>query len=153
MGAWGAANGIGQAVGPPIGGLVADAFGWRAIFGALVPVTIGVLVLDPAGRPPGQRPQHPDRRRGRRHAHRRRGAADDRRDRRPAARRPGWLPVVGVVLGVASLVGFVVAGLRSAAPFIDPRLLVEIRWLRSATGVFVQQTTPRAPCWWRCRCT
>src|SRR6478672_955682 len=41
MGAWGAANGIGQAVGPPIGGLVADAFGWRAIFGALVPVTIG----------------------------------------------------------------------------------------------------------------
>ena len=45
MGAWGAANGIGQAIGPPVGGLVADAFGWRAIFGALIPVTIGVLIL------------------------------------------------------------------------------------------------------------
>ena len=45
MGAWGAANGIGQAIGPPVGGFIADAFGWRAIFGALIPVTIGVLVL------------------------------------------------------------------------------------------------------------
>ena len=31
--------------------------------------------------------------------------------------------------------------MRRAAPFIDPRLLVEIRWLRSATGVFVQQSS------------
>ena len=45
MGAWGAANGIGQAVGPPIGGFVAGAFGWRAIFGALIPLTVAVLVL------------------------------------------------------------------------------------------------------------
>ena len=41
MGAWGAANGIGQAIGPPVGGFMADAFGWRAIFGALIPVTSG----------------------------------------------------------------------------------------------------------------
>jgi MFS family permease len=54
---------------------------------------------------------------------------------------PAWLPALGVVLGLASLAGFVVAGLRRTAPFIDPRLLVEIRWLRSATGVFVQQST------------
>jgi len=43
------------------------------------------------------------------------------------------------VLGLVSLAGFVVSGVRRAAPFIDPRLLIEIRWLRSATGVFVQQ--------------
>lgn len=32
MGAWAAANGIGQAAGPPIGGIVSDLFGWRSIF-------------------------------------------------------------------------------------------------------------------------
>lgn len=38
MGAWAAANGIGQAIGPPVGGLVSDLLGWRAIF-----VTIGAF--------------------------------------------------------------------------------------------------------------
>jgi len=32
MGAWAAANGVGQAIGAPVGGLVSDAFGWRWIF-------------------------------------------------------------------------------------------------------------------------
>jgi MFS family permease len=141
MGAWGAANGIGQAIGPPVGGLVADAFGWRAIFGALIPVTVGVLVLTLRVVP-----------------------KDDGQDTRidwvgvsaltvgvallmtaaTAAPQPGiplWLPVAGAVLGLVSLVGFVVAGLKRAAPFIDPRLLVEMRWLRSATAVFVQQSS------------
>ena len=141
MGAWGAANGIGQAIGPPFGGLVADAFGWRAIFGALIPVTVGVLVLTLKVVP-----------------------KDDGQDTRidwvgvsaltvgvallmtaaTAAPQPGipvWLPVAGAVVGLASLVGFVVAGLKRAAPFIDPRLLVEMRWLRSATAVFVQQSS------------
>jgi EmrB/QacA subfamily drug resistance transporter len=141
MGAWGAANGVGQAIGPPLGGLVADAFGWRAIFGALVPVTVGVLILTLRVVP-----------------------RDDGHSARidwvglsaltvgvallmtaaTAAPQPGvpvWLPVAGVVLGLASLVGFVIAGLRRAAPFIDPRLLVETRWLRSAIAVFVQQSS------------
>jgi EmrB/QacA subfamily drug resistance transporter len=139
MGAWGAANGIGQAIGPPIGGLVADAFGWRAIFWGLVPLTLGVLVLTLRVVP--RYPGH-----------------DTRIDRVgagaltvgvallmtavTAAPQPGvplWLPIAGAALGVVSLVVFVVAGLRRPRPFIDPRLLVEIRWLRSATGVFVQQ--------------
>jgi MFS family permease len=45
LGAWGAANGIGQAVGPPVGGLLADAWGWRSIFWVLVPITVLVLGL------------------------------------------------------------------------------------------------------------
>jgi hypothetical protein len=36
---------------------------------------------------------------------------------------------------------FARTGLRRPAPFIDPRLLVEIRWPRSAVGVLVQQVT------------
>lgn len=139
MGAWGAANGIGQAVGPPIGGLVADAFGWRAIFGALVPVTVGVLILTLRVVP-----------RDAGHHSRIDGVGAGAltvgvallMTAATAAPQPGvpaWMPVAGAVLGVASLVVFVAAGLRRRDPFIDPRLLVEIRWLRSATGVFVQQ--------------
>ncbi len=141
MGAWGAANGIGQAIGPPVGGLVADAFGWRAVFGALIPVTVAVLILTLRVVP-------------------RDNGQDTRIDwvgvsaltvgvallmtAATAAPQPGipvWLPVAGAVLGLASLAGFVVAGLRRATPFIDPRLLLEIRWLRSASAVFVQQSS------------
>jgi MFS family permease len=141
MGAWGAANGIGQAIGPPVGGLVADAFGWRAIFGALIPVTVGVLILALRVVP-------------------RDSGHDTRIDwvgagaltigvallmtAATAAPQPGvpaWLPAAGAVLGLASLVGFVVAGLRRATSFIDPRLLVETRWLRSAGAVLVQQSS------------
>jgi MFS family permease len=139
MGVWGAANGIGQAIGPPVGGLMADAFGWRAIFGSLIPITVGVLILTLRVVP--------------------RDAGHDTRidwvgagtltigvallmTAATAAPQPGvpvWLPVLVGVLGLVSLAGFVVSGVRRAAPFIDPRLLIEIRWLRSATGVFVQQ--------------
>jgi len=54
---------------------------------------------------------------------------------------PGWLAAAGAVLGLGSLAFFVMTGLRRSDPFIDPRLLVEMRWLRSATGVFVQQSS------------
>ena len=141
MGAWGAANGIGQAIGPPVGGFIADAFGWRAIFGALIPVTIGVLVLTLRVVP----------RDGGQHARIDWVGAGSLTvgvallmTAVTAAPQPGvprWLPAVGCVLGLAALLVFVRSGLRRTNPFIDPRLLVEIRWLRSATGVFVQQCT------------
>jgi MFS family permease len=141
MGAWGAANGIGQAIGPPVGGFIADAFGWRAIFGALIPVTIGVLILTlrVVPRDSGQ------------HARIDWAGAGSLTigvallmTAVTAAPQPGvppWVPAVGAALGLAALVVFVLTGRRRAHPFIDPRLLVEIRWLRSATGVFVQQCT------------
>jgi EmrB/QacA subfamily drug resistance transporter len=141
MGTWGAANGVGQAIGPPIGGLVADAFGWRAIFAALAPLTVAVLVVTWRAMP-------------------RDPAVRTRIDgvgagsltvgvalvmtavtAAPQPGVPGWLAVAGVVLGLGSLVVFVVTGLRRSEPFIDPRLLVEMRWLRSAAGVFVQQSS------------
>ena len=43
MGAWAAANGIGQAIGPPTGGVVADLLGWRYIF-AILAVACAVVI-------------------------------------------------------------------------------------------------------------
>jgi MFS family permease len=43
MGAWAAANGVGQAIGPPTGGVVAELFGWRYIFGILAVVCALVI--------------------------------------------------------------------------------------------------------------
>lgn len=45
MAAWAAANGVGQAVGPPIGGLVSDVFGWRMIFVLVAAACVVVLIL------------------------------------------------------------------------------------------------------------
>lgn len=44
MAAWAAANGVGQAFGPPVGGLVSDALGWRMIF-VLVAVACAVVLV------------------------------------------------------------------------------------------------------------
>jgi EmrB/QacA subfamily drug resistance transporter len=141
MGAWGTANGIGQAVGPPVGGLLADAWGWRSIFWVLVPVTVAVLVLavsvvprDGGSRAPIDVPGVGSLTLGV-------AALMAAITVAPQGGVPGWVPLAGVALGVAALAAFVVSGLRRAQPFIDPRLLIEIRWLRSATGVFVQQVT------------
>jgi MFS family permease len=45
MAAWAAANGVGQAIGPPIGGVVSDVFGWRMIFVLAAAACLVVLVL------------------------------------------------------------------------------------------------------------
>jgi MFS family permease len=45
MAAWAAANGVGQAIGPPIGGLVSDAWGWRMIFVLVAIACLVVLLL------------------------------------------------------------------------------------------------------------
>lgn len=43
MGAWAAANGVGQAIGPPVGGVVSDTLGWRAMF-VLLAAMCAVLI-------------------------------------------------------------------------------------------------------------
>jgi EmrB/QacA subfamily drug resistance transporter len=141
MGAWGAANGIGQAVGPPIGGLVADAWGWRAIFAGLLPVTLGVLVL--AWRAVPRDAGTPVRVEWLGAGSLTLGVAAlmTAATAAPQDGVPAVWPIAGVVVGIVALTTFVVAGLRRREPFIDPRLLVEMRWLRSAAGVFVQQAT------------
>jgi EmrB/QacA subfamily drug resistance transporter len=141
MGAWGAANGIGQAVGPPIGGLLADALGWRWIFWLLVPVTVGVLVLAACVVPRDAGQRAPIDALGVGSLTFGVAALMAAVTVAPQDGVPLWVPLCALVLGVLALAGFVVSGLRRRRPFIDPRLLVEMRWLRSATGVFVQQVT------------
>ncbi|NYJ04077.1 MFS transporter [Petropleomorpha daqingensis] len=141
MGTWGAANGVGQAIGPPIGGLVADAFGWRAIFVGLAPLTVAVLVVTWRAMPrdPAVRARIDGLGSGSLTV----GVAllMSAITAAPQPGVPGWLAAAGVVLGLGSLAVFVLTSLRRSDPFIDPRLLVEVRWLRSATGVFVQQSS------------
>jgi MFS family permease len=59
MGVWAAVNGAAVALGPPIGGVLTDAFGWRSVFWADVPLVLVVLVLTirylPDVRPPRAR--------------------------------------------------------------------------------------------------
>lgn len=45
VGAWASVNGIGQAVGPSLGGLMADAWGWRWVFVPLIPCALIGLIL------------------------------------------------------------------------------------------------------------
>lgn len=40
VGAWAAVNGVGQAMGPSLGGLVSDLLGWRWVFAPLIPVAL-----------------------------------------------------------------------------------------------------------------
>jgi EmrB/QacA subfamily drug resistance transporter len=141
MGAWGAANGVGQAVGPPIGGLLADALGWRSIFWILAPVTVAVLVLALRVVPRDSGTRSRIDALGVGSLTLGVAALMGAATIAPQTGIPWWAPVAGLVAGVLGLTVFVVAGLRRRDPFIDPRLLVEMRWLRSATGVFVQQVT------------
>ena len=52
MGAWAAANGVGQAIGPPVGGLISDAVDWRAIFVLMAAFSAVVLVASSVLVPP-----------------------------------------------------------------------------------------------------
>ena len=133
MATWASAIGVGQAIGPPLGGLVADATGWRSIFVVHAVLTVA-LALVLARFVPHMRP------------------------RRPPMHVAGMAALIG---GVGSLVvaftwagqggplvleiALVLFGLgllalyhqlsrRSRQALVDPRLLVEARYLRSTVA-------------------
>ncbi len=138
MSAWAAANGVGQAVGPPLGGLLAGVSGWRAIFWVLAPVTVVVLVAtlrfvpDDRGR---VTPLHWP------------GAVAltaggallmTAATAVPQRAVPGWLDVALLVLGLLLVATFVAASRRAPHPLIRPALIIESRFLRSAVAAFAQ---------------
>ena len=138
MGAWAAANGVGQALGPPIGGVVADAVGWRPLFVLMAVasvVTLG-LVAGAVPRVPGVR---------------------QRFDLMGAslistgmalllvALTTVSLPAVGprvtasaAAVGLILLATFVLVSSRNPASMLPAHLLLETRFLRSCVAAFVQ---------------
>lgn len=135
---WAAANGFGQAVGPPLGGLIAGWLSWRWIFMPTIALSVVAWTLALAAIP------------------------RDRRVRAPVDWRGGALLTggAGMVIAAASLVpqfgvgspivvalagsGVVLLAVfgrgitRRPLPFVDPALFSDTSFLRSAVAVFSQ---------------
>ena len=141
MGAWAAANGIGQAVGPPVGGLISDWAGWRYIFVVVAIACLAVLVLMwrfvPA-RPTRATVLHLP------------GAilltvgmgmvlVATTAVSQPGV--PAWVIAVVGVSGLVSLVGYGLVSRGKTTAMIPVRLIVESRFLRSSLAAFAQMFT------------
>lgn len=138
MSSWAAANGLGQAVGPPLGGLVTGVMGWRSVFFVLAPITL-ITAAGAARLVPGDRgrtaPLHwPGA------AALTLGTAMLMMSVTAASQhRVDWRLALGVaLLGLASLAVFVRVSRTATTPLIPPHLLAETRFLRSSGAAFVQ---------------
>ncbi len=141
MGAWAAANGIGQAIGPPTGGLVADWLGWRAVFGLIAVVCAVVIVAMWRFVPelPSRRlPMHVL------------GAllltggvglglAAVTAATQPQV--PWWVPVLLAVVGTACVVAYGLVSRGRSDAIVPVALMVESRFLRSSLAAFAQMFT------------
>ena len=137
MAAWAAANGVGQAFGPPVGGLVSDALGWRMIFVLVASACVAVLVLLLRFVPPVP-------------------ARPSRLDVPGAVMLTGGVGLLLVAFttvsqhgalavslgaaagGVALLIGYAVTSRGRATAMIPLEVLVESRFLRSTAAAFAQ---------------
>lgn len=141
IGAWASVNGLGQAIGPTMGGLVADAWGWRWVFVPLIPVAviglIGTLRHIPAT---------PSRRASLDVV----GASTLTVGAATLVfglaqiSRPDPVVIGALTVGLASLAWFALRSLRTPAPFVDLRLAAESRFLRSTLAAFAQMFTLNA---------
>lgn len=133
---WALANGLGQALGPPLGGVIASAFGWRATF--LAPALIGVIATVAAWRyvpaDPGQRIPLEWR-----------GAGALTIGALLISSAVAGMPQTGlasvtflapIVIGAAFVALFVMTTRRAAHPFVSPAVFSEPSFVRSAVAVF-----------------
>ena len=138
MSAWAAANGLGQAIGPPVGGLLADVAGWRSIFWVLFPVAVllGVATRRTIPRDRGRaNPVHVP---GAVALTLGAGLVMTAATLAPQHVTPAWASGLLAVVG-AGLVGvFVVTSRRVAHPLIHPSQLTESRFLRSSVAASAQ---------------
>ncbi|WP_169809270.1 MFS transporter [Actinomadura chibensis] len=138
LGLWAAANGVGQAAGPTLGGGLATWFGWHAVFWPVVPLCAAAAALAVRSVPAG---------RGRRVPLDWRGAALltlaaglGLGATSAAATLGAASPVVwsGTLAGLLAAVGYVAFARGRPDAFLPPRLLLETRYLRSCLSVLAQ---------------
>jgi EmrB/QacA subfamily drug resistance transporter len=138
LGVWAAVNGLGQAVGPPLGGFITSAWSWRLVFAPTAPLAVlavgGSLVLLPRGTTRTQPMDLP-------------GALALTCGAAFLIGAVSAVPVSGLTsptvlalgtAGLALLAAFLLGIRRRAVPFIPPHLLLEPSYLRSSLAVFAQ---------------
>jgi MFS family permease len=135
VGLWASVNGIGQAIGPSMGGFVADVWGWRWVFIPLVPVALAGLIgtLRHIPRYPGTKMTFDAV-----------GAAALTLGSGLLILGVALIPRLGPSLTVVIAIGvavvvlafFVWHCLRVAEPFVEVRLVAEARFARSTLGAF-----------------
>jgi MFS family permease len=141
MGAWAAANGVGQAMGPPVGGLVSDLAGWRSIF-VLMATASAVVMLGILRSVPSLPGSHT-----RLHVS---GAlmlvngvalilVALTAPSLPHV--PAWTVALIALLGLVLLVGFVLVSRNNPDAMIPLHLIIESRFLRSCLAAFSQMFT------------
>jgi MFS family permease len=138
VGAWASVNGIGQAVGPSLGGIVADAWGWRWVFVPLVPVALAGFVATLR-----HVPSYP----GTRMPFDLVGAAALTLGSAllmlglALVSQPNltvWAPIGLVATAILTLAWFAWHCARTKNPFVDVRLVTESRFARSCLAAFAQ---------------
>jgi MFS family permease len=141
MGAWAAANGIGQAVGPPVGGLISDWAGWRFIFVTIAiccAVVVTVMIRVVPARPVRETALHVP------------GAIlltvgmGMLLVATTAVSQPGvpiWLIGAVGVSGAISLLGYGAVSRDREHAMIPVGLILESRFLRSTLAAFAQMFT------------
>ncbi|WP_341228954.1 MFS transporter [Nocardioides salarius] len=141
MGAWAAANGVGQAIGPPVGGLISDVLGWRAIFAIMALASLLVL-LGIARTVP-----HLEGRHSRLHLL---GALLLSTGTAlllvaltalSLAAVPQGISGLVALLGIILLGGFLLVSRNNDRAMIPPHLIIESRFLRSSVAAFAQMFT------------
>lgn len=138
VGMWAGANGLGQAVGPPLGGVVAAFAGWRWIFAPTVAIGVVALVATLRFVPSDQ---------ARRVPLEWRGAGALTGGAALVLTAAAAVPITGpaspavlvpLVVGLLMLVLFWRAIHGAEVPFVPPSLLFERAYLRSCLGVAAQ---------------
>lgn len=130
MAAWAAAIGVGQALGPPLGGLVADTLGWRWVFlthASLSAVLLVLCLTVVPDVPPSYAPLHGS------------GMATLLLGVGAVVGAVSWLGQHGsisvaaalTIVGVLALVVHSQLGRTAAGPFVPPGLLTERRFVAS----------------------
>lgn len=136
LSAWATANSLGQALGPPLGGILTSTLGWRATF-APVPVICLATCIATLRYVPADRPQAG--------ALDWRGALDITLGALALQVAFAALPQVGLrsplppvlaLVGIAFLIDFARAIRTSPQPFVSPRAFREPSWVASSIGIF-----------------